>query len=220
MQGIIPALSNRFFRKMDSLIAIAAAILYVLAIATIIPGLVHQVGIRTKTVLVSAVLALAFHAWLLSDLILGGTGQNLSILNVASLIGFIISLVMSIAMLKTRIWFLLPVVYGFAAINLSAAAFVPTAFITHLEHNPKLLIHISLALFSYSTLSIGALYAIQLAWLDHKLKNKKALTINPNLPPLMMVERQLFKIIFDWHWPTYRNTFYRFCVCTRYVCSR
>ncbi len=122
---------------MDSLIAIAAAILYVLAIVTIIPGLVHQVGIRTKTVLVSAVLALAFHAWLLSDLILSGSGQNLSILNVASLIGFIISLFMSIAMLKTRIWFLLPVVYGFAAINLSAAAFVPTAFITHLEHNPK-----------------------------------------------------------------------------------
>jgi ABC-type uncharacterized transport system permease subunit len=36
---------------------------------------------------------------------------------------------------------------------------------------------------------------LQLAWLDHKLKNKKALTINPNLPPLMMVERQLFNII-------------------------
>jgi ABC-type uncharacterized transport system permease subunit len=180
---------------MDSLIAIAAAILYGLAIATIIPGLVNQVGIRTKTVLVSAVLALTFHAVLLSDLIFSGSGQNLSILNVASLISFIISLFMSVAMVKTRIWFLLPVVYSFAAINLSAATFVPTAFITHLEHNPKLLIHISLALFSYSTLSIGALYALQLAWLDHKLKNKKALTINPNLPPLMMVERQLFNII-------------------------
>jgi len=31
--------------------------------------------------------------------------------------------------------------------------------------------------------------------LDHKLKNKKSLKINPNIPPLMMVERQLFKII-------------------------
>ncbi|MGF1747224.1 cytochrome C assembly family protein [Vibrio cionasavignyae] len=180
---------------MDSLIATSAAIFYALAIATIIPGLVQQVGIRTKTVLTSASLALLCHAWLLSDLILSGSGQNLSILNVASLIGFIISLFMSVAMMKTRIWFLLPVVYSFAAINLSVAAFVPTAFITHLEHNPKLLLHIALALFSYSTLSIGALYAIQLAWLDHKLKNKKALGINPNLPPLMMVERQLFKII-------------------------
>ncbi|MCV5648491.1 cytochrome c biogenesis protein CcsA, partial [Escherichia coli] len=44
-------------------------------------------------------------------------------------------------------------------------------------------------------LTIGALYALQLAWLDHKLKAKKSLAINPNLPPLLMVERQLFKII-------------------------
>lgn len=180
---------------MDSLIAIAAAFLYIMAISTIIPGLVHQTGIRAKTVLVSAFLAIAFHAWLLGDLIFNAGGQNLSILNVASLISFIISLVMSGAMLKSRLWFILPVVYSFAALNLLAAAFLPSTFIKHLENDPKLLIHISLALFSYATLTIGALYAMQLAWLDYKLKKKKALVINPNLPPLMMVERQLFKII-------------------------
>lgn len=180
---------------MDNLIAVVAAILYTLAIATIVPGLVHQTGIRVKTVFASACLALLFHVWLLSDLILGSSGQNLSILNVASLISFIISLVMSSAMLKTRLWFILPVVYSFAALNLIAATFLPSNFITHLEQDPKLLLHISLALFSYSTLTIGALYALQLAWLDHKLKAKKALVINPNLPPLMMVERQLFNII-------------------------
>ncbi|MCV5917005.1 inner membrane protein YpjD, partial [Escherichia coli] len=106
---------------MDSLIAIAAAMLYVLAIATIIPGLSQQSGIKAKTVFASAACALVFHAWILSDLIFDGSGQNLSILNVASLISFIISLVMSIAMLKNRLWFLLPVVYSFAAINLTAA---------------------------------------------------------------------------------------------------
>ncbi|HCF7740561.1 TPA: cytochrome c biogenesis protein CcsA [Vibrio cholerae] len=128
---------------MDNLIAIAAAMLYLLSIATIVPGLVNQTGIRAKTVFISAAIALLFHGWLLSDLILHSSGQNLSILNVASLISFIISL----------------------------------------------------ALFSYSTLSIGALYALQLAWLDHKLKSKKVFSINPNLPPLLLVERQLFKII-------------------------
>ncbi|MCR9299184.1 inner membrane protein YpjD [Vibrio fluvialis] len=180
---------------MDNLIAIVAAILYVLSIATIVPGLANQTGIKAKTVFISAALALLFHVWLLSDLILHGSGQNLSILNVASLISFIISLVMSLAMFKARLWFLLPVVYSFSAINLSAAAFLPGTFITHLENDPKLMFHISLALFSYSTLSIGALYALQLAWLDYKLKKKKGLIINPNLPPLLMVERQLFKII-------------------------
>ncbi|MDG3089033.1 inner membrane protein YpjD [Vibrio hannami] len=182
---------------MDSLIAIVAAILYALSIGMIVPGLAHQTGIRTKTVFISALLALFFHAWILHDLIHteGVTGQNLSILNVASVISFIISLVMSIAMLKTRLWFLLPVVYSFSALNILASAFLPGTMVMHFENNPGLLIHISLALFSYATLTIGALYALQLAWLDYKLKTKKAMAINPNLPPLMKIERQLFRII-------------------------
>ncbi|WP_375751346.1 inner membrane protein YpjD [Vibrio sp. HN007] len=182
---------------MDSLLAVVAAILYTLSIGMIVPGLAHQTGIRTKTVFVSAILALFFHAWLLHDLIHtdGVTGQNLSILNVASVISFIISLVMSVAMLKTRLWFLLPVVYSFSAMNILASAFLPGAVVMHFENNPGLLIHITLALFSYATLTIGALFALQLAWLDYKLKTKKALAINPNLPPLLKIERQLFRII-------------------------
>ena len=52
---------------MDNLIAVAAAILYFLAIATIVPGLVHQTGIRAKTVLISAFLALVFQCSLLDQ---------------------------------------------------------------------------------------------------------------------------------------------------------
>ncbi|USD65698.1 inner membrane protein YpjD [Vibrio sp. SCSIO 43136] len=180
---------------MESLIAVAAVILYALAISMIVPGLAHSTGIKTRTVFTSAAIALVFHAWLLSDLIFRGSGQNLSILNVASLISFIISMVLSGSMFKTRLWFLLPVVYGFSILNIIAATFLPSAYITHLENAPTLLLHISLALFAYATLTIAALYAIQLAWLDNKLKNKKSLAINPNLPPLLKVERQLFKII-------------------------
>ena len=180
---------------MDNLIAIVSAIFYIAATCMIVPGLVQQTSIRKKPVFISALLALIFHIWILADLILNSSGQNLSILNVASLISFMISLSMSLAMLKTRIWFLLPVIYSFSALNILATAFLPGTFITHLESRLGLVIHISFALIAYATLTIAALYALQLAWLDYKLKRKKALTINTNLPPLMMVERQLFKII-------------------------
>lgn len=181
---------------MDSLIAIVAAILYALAVATIVPGLSAQSQIKTKTVSVCAAFAIVFHAWLLHDLIHSDTtGQNLSMLNVASVVSFIVSLVMSLAMFKTRLWFLLPVVYGFSIISILASSFLPGTFITHFEDKPGLLIHISFALLAYATLTIAALYAIQLAWLDYKLKAKKAMVVNPNLPPLMKVERQLFNII-------------------------
>ncbi|KEY90435.1 inner membrane protein [Candidatus Photodesmus katoptron] len=180
---------------MYNLIAIIAAVFYVFSTAIIILGLVYQVGVRSNVALISALLALVLHGFLVANLIWIDDGQNLSILNVALLVSFIISLVMSIAMLKIRLWFLLPFVYSFSVINLSLVMFLPSTFITHLENDPKILVHISLALFSYSTLTVGALYALQLNWLDYQLKAKKVLVINPNLPPLMMVERQLFKII-------------------------
>ncbi|MGF1693818.1 cytochrome C assembly family protein [Photobacterium kagoshimensis] len=180
---------------MDMLIAIMAACFYLLALGLVIPGLTNSDGIKTKPVFIAALAAITLHILLLKDLILGGVGQNLSILNVASLISFMIATLTTFATLKMRVWFLLPVVYSFAAINLTAATLLPGSFITHLEGHPQVLLHISLALFSYSTLMIATLYAIQLAWLDHKLKTKKSLLINPNIPPLMMVERQLFKII-------------------------
>lgn len=180
---------------MDNLIAIAAAFFYSVTIATIIPGLLSQKGIKTRLVFSFAVAALLCHFWLLGDTTLRGYGQNLSILNVASLVSFMISGIMTFAMFKTRLWFLLPIVYGFTAVNILATLFLPGSFVTHLERHSSLLVHISLALFSYSTLIIAALYAVQINWLDHKLKTKKAMAINPNLPPLLMIERQLFRII-------------------------
>ncbi len=53
--------------------------------------------------------------------------------------------------------------------------------------------HIGLSLFSYATLIIAALYALQLAWIDYQLKNKK-LAFSSEMPPLMSIERKMFHI--------------------------
>lgn len=173
----------------------AAVFLYLTAIFLVLPGLLHQSGIKAKNVLTLAFIALLLHLSTLLDSVFNITGQNLSILNVASLVSFIISLALSCAMLKTRLWFLLPIAYGFSALSLIASALIPGTYITHMEQAPGLLIHISLALFAYSTLMIATLYSLQLAWLDFKLKSKATQALNPNLPPLMKIERQLFNII-------------------------
>ncbi len=47
--------------------------------------------------------------------------------------------------------------------------------------------------FPYATLIIAALYALQLAWIDYQLKNKK-LAFNQEMPPLMSIERKMFHI--------------------------
>jgi len=47
---------------------------------------------------------------------------------------------------------------------------------------------------AYSALMIAALYAIQLAMIQNKLK-KKQLMLSPSIPPLMTVEKQLYHLV-------------------------
>ncbi|WP_254500448.1 cytochrome c biogenesis protein CcsA, partial [Salmonella enterica] len=64
---------------------------------------------------------------------------------------------------------------------------------THLEATPGMMVHIGLSHFSYATLIIAALYALQLAWIDYQLTNKK-LAFSNVMPPLMSIERKMFHI--------------------------
>lgn len=177
-----------------SFFAIPALFAYSLSLALIIPGLLKKNSAWRRLAMLSAIIALLTHGATLYQRILGsGDGQNLSLLNTSSLVSLLICSIMTLVAARNRGWILLPVVYSFALINLAFAAFVPNAFITHLESAPKIMIHIVLALFAYATLIIAALYALQLAWIDYQLKHKK-FTFGYDIPPLLSIERKMFHI--------------------------
>ena len=171
--------------------ALLALVGYSVSLALIIPGLLQKNSGWRRMAIISAVIALICHAFALQARIFpgDGLGQNLSLLNISSLVSLIICTVMTIVASRNRGWLLLPIVYTFALINLAFATFMPNAFITHLETTPGMLVHIGLSLFAYATLIIAALYALQLAWIDYQLKNKR-LTFSSELPPLMSIERK------------------------------
>lgn len=174
--------------------SIAAITAYLISLGLIIPSLLRKNSAYRRLALISAVAALVCHAIALQQRIFDvSTGQNLSLLNIGAIVSLIICTVMTIVASRNRGWFLTPIVYTFAMINLAFASFMPGEFITHLEAMPGLLVHIGLALFSYATLIIAALYALQLACLDYLLKNKK-LTFSADMPPLMSIERKMFHI--------------------------
>lgn len=188
-----PVLANVLTTSM-SVFAIVALFAYSFSLSLIIPGLLrHNSGWRWLA-LISACLALVTHAITLQQHIFSeGNGQNLSLLNIGSIVSLLICAIMTIVASRNRGWLLLPFVYSFALINLAFATFVPDAFITHLETTPSIMVHIGLALFAYATLIIAALYALQLAWIDYRLKNKKLL-FDQEVPPLMAIERKMFSI--------------------------
>lgn len=131
-----------------SVFAIVALVAYTLSLGLIIPSLLRKNSAYRRLAILSASAALLCHAVALYQRIFDvQVGQNLSLLNIGSLVSLIICTVMTIVAARDRGWFILPIVYTFALINLAFASFMPSEFITHLEASPGLMIHIGLALF-------------------------------------------------------------------------
>jgi len=58
-----------------------------------------------------------------------------------------------------------------------------------------LVTHISLSLLAYCVLIISTLYAVQFYFIDKRLKRKDLAIVHSHLPPLMVVERQLYQLL-------------------------
>lgn len=174
--------------------AVIAVCTYLLSLSLIVPGQVRKQPMYRQLALLLAVIALITHAITLKLLIFRGDGgQNLTLLNLGSAVSLLMCIIMTVVAYKGRAWYLTPIVYSFAIINLMLSTIMPGEFITHLEASVPLFIHIGLALLSYATLLIAALYAFQVALIDYQLKNK-TLKFSPDMPPMMVVERKMFHI--------------------------
>lgn len=178
------------------LFTLICILLYLVATGLISSRLFHQDGPKSQTSRYVALVALATHAFILHhDIIIQGSGQNLSITNVASIVAWLMALSMTIISFGMTHIFLMPVVYGFAAIVIAMNALIPDTHLMHIELQPGLLIHISLALFAYGGLMIALLYALQFSYINYRLKHKQASLLHSSLPSLMSVEKTLFKIL-------------------------
>lgn len=185
------------------LIAIVSICAYLLSLLLITPMLLKvQAGEQTekpnKTLFFcTALFAIVFHlistAPVLQDLM---AGQSFTLMEIGSLMSALIAILATFAIIAqvNTLWFLLPIVYCFAVINLILATFLPGHIIQHLAQNLGLLIHIGLALLAYSVCFMAMLYAFQLIWLDYNLKHNK-MSFSPIIPPLMTVERHFFRIM-------------------------
>ncbi len=132
--------------------------------------------------------------WLYQNILLVN-GQNLPMLNVLSMVTFIIALLSTLANKRFNTGVLLPVVYAFSILTFISIAYLPSHYITHLDTHPLIGTHILFALLAYSILTIASLFALQLAYLNHYLKRPQLIKTKLNLPPLMTLEKSLFQFV-------------------------
>ncbi|QJR79858.1 cytochrome c biogenesis protein CcsA [Alteromonas pelagimontana] len=180
---------------MTTLFAITGVCFYILAAVVLMGRFVHKQGPNKTLALTLACLGAAAHMIFLTNAIMLSPGQNMSITNVLSLVACLITISMLISASLLPNIILLPVVFGFSAMTILASLWVPASHIMHIELQPGLVVHVTLSLFAYGTLVIAFLYALQMSFITHRLKQKGASLLHSSLPPLMLVEGVLFKLL-------------------------
>ncbi|ABE56035.1 cytochrome c assembly protein [Shewanella denitrificans OS217] len=171
-----------------------AMFFYCAALILVTSRLFHVSGPNRPTVAAMAAVAVLFHAFALSQAIFTTDGQNFSLTNVISLVNWIIAFTFTVLLLRLKVIIVVPVVYACSIISVALLWLLPPQYITHFELYPEILGHVVLSLMAYSALMIAALYAIQLWFIQQKLKSKQ-LVISSALPPLMTVEKQLYHLV-------------------------
>lgn len=169
---------------------------YALSAILLMRRIVHHERAASATIpLALAVTGSLAHIGFLTQAILVAPGQNMSITNVLSLVAWLItgSMLLFYRVLPNLI--LLPVVVAFAAITVLVSLIIPVEHIMHIQLQQGLVVHVTLSLFAYGVLVIAFLYALQMSYITYKLKQKGSGLLHSTLPPLMMVEGMMFKLL-------------------------
>lgn len=175
--------------------ALLAFVSYTIATLAIVIRLFHPQGPNIIFVLAFGCLGIIFHTIVTSQHLLTDGTINFALPNVISVVNLVITLTVSAIALKYKVNLLLPVTYGFAGIWQLFTIFIPHDQLTPLSiERFAVFSHITMALVAYCILIIATLYAFQVAYINMKLKNKNLMAVS-HLPPLMLVEKQLFMVL-------------------------
>ena len=179
-----------------ALLTVLALVAYLVATGAVLSRIFHPQGPHFKTIFSAAVAGIVLHMLVLAAMLFTGQGQNFSLLNVSSLMCWLITVAVTLTSFRTPTLLLLPVVYGFASLMQLAVLTLPHSVqLHHFEQNIGLLIHIILAFIAYAILVMAMLYSFQVSYISNKLKQKDFALITRHLPPLVQAEALQFRLL-------------------------
>lgn len=167
-------------------------------------GLLLQRGVRQihgKTVtsrqpgLLLAAAAALLHAFTLYDSLSTPAGLNLGIFNLASLSGWLVTVLWLLATLRQPLDNLGIVLLPFVAIALMLKNWLYPEHALFIHADWRLETHILLSMLAYSLLSIAVVQALLLAVQEHQLRQRRLGGVLHALPPLQTMETLLFRMI-------------------------
>ncbi|ROS05215.1 ABC-type uncharacterized transport system permease subunit [Sinobacterium caligoides] len=147
------------------------------------------------TAIICGFIALTGHGYVLLHTVYGSWGIDFSVLKVASLTFWFLTLSTLISSLRIPVTNILVPLYLIAGFTLVAAQLL------HTEPQPipnitfGISLHILLSILAYCVFTIAAMQAVTIGIQDKLLKNHKTLGLINTLPPLQTMETLLFDVL-------------------------
>jgi len=180
---------------MTILFSAFAIICYIAAIVMILLWIYPEQTVHSKrTVHIFGILALIFHAVVLYQSLFTAAGINLGFFNAASLVAWVIALLLILSLPHKPIENLIIIFFPIAALTIALAAiFHSERFLTSEVFGVQ--VHVLSSILAYSLLSLSAFQAIFLAMQEYSLRRKHFRLVMRRLPPLKVMEVLLFQMI-------------------------
>ncbi len=181
---------------MNNIILIVLAILfYSAAICLQVTALIRKKTLSLRLFWLLGWLGCVAHAMLLYHLIDIGHLQNLSVVNLFSLVAWLVAVLILLATLTKPVANLGMLIFPVAIISVILAMNFPGSNLLNTAAHPKELFHIVLSTFAFSVLCIAALQAVLLAIQEWWLRHKQTNYLMQILPPLEIMETLLFQML-------------------------
>ena len=139
--------------------------------------------------------AALIHAFLLYQTIITAVGLKMSFFNAASLVTWVIALILLVVLWLKPVENLAVVLFPLAALSIGLAAYFPGKSVLPETMPMGMKIHIIFSILAYSLLCLSAFQALFVALQDHQLHNRHPRRVMQFLPPLQVMEDLLFQII-------------------------
>jgi len=176
-------------------LAVLAALLYLAAAGLQLAHTVQNRRRVSRSVLGITIIALLGHAAVTWDALQADDGFTFGFYKVLAL-SFLAANVACVAALSRRpLQNLLIALFPLSALAIVAAVFGPDTSNRHMHLAPGILLHVASSILAYSVLALAAAQAALLALQERQLKQRNMRGITRALPPLQMMERMLFELV-------------------------
>ena len=148
-----------------------------------------------KMVFVSSILAAITHLAVVLLATVQASGLDFGFFKVASLISWVIVVVVLMSSWKKPLDNLFLYLFPLAILCLLASVFIPGTYAPQSDYSLGVALHILLGILSVSIITIAAFQALLISFLNKLLKEKKSFSLVSHLPPLETMEALLFEVL-------------------------